>query len=160
MLASGLESSDDGQITFNGEHTLEVTTKKLIGVSSDKIHLPEFLTAKQILTFHTNQFGCDIDEEILEGLSFKPQLGQKTADLSLGNQKKLSLLMAILHKPKLLLLDEPTVGLDEASKVWLLKFLDKFDGTIIVTSHESVFLDNDNYEQLSMSELNTPWKRS
>jgi ATPase subunit of ABC transporter with duplicated ATPase domains len=59
-------------------------------------------------------------------------------DLSLGNYKKLSLIMALQHQPQLLLLDEPSNGLDEQARAVLTRVLTSYPGQVIVASHEAL----------------------
>lgn len=63
-------------------------------------------------------------------------------DLSLGNQKKLSLILALAHNAKCLLLDEPSTGLDSYSREFVVDYLASFDGALILISHDAVFTDN------------------
>jgi ABC-type multidrug transport system ATPase subunit len=65
-----------------------------------------------------------------------PFLRTKVGDLSLGNAKKLSLILALQHQPQLLLLDEPSNGLDEQARAALLRVLTGYPGQVIVASHE------------------------
>ena len=65
-----------------------------------------------------------------------PFLRTKVGDLSLGNAKKLSLILALQHQPQLLLLDEPSNGLDEQARAALLRVLTDYPGQVIVASHE------------------------
>lgn len=153
MLAAGLEPVDCGDVMVNQHavHTEEI--KKSIGVSSDRIVLPQFLTAKQLLVFHCSQHQCPYPQEYIEKLNFNKQLTTLIGDLSLGNLKKMSLLLAISHQPSYLLLDEPTTGLDKYSREWLLKFLAEYTGQLIVTSHEECFVNNADFNQLNIADL-------
>ncbi|MFN6971541.1 MAG: ATP-binding cassette domain-containing protein [Rheinheimera sp.] len=65
-----------------------------------------------------------------------PFLRTKVGDLSLGNAKKLSLILALQHQPQLLLLDEPSNGLDEQARAALVRVLTDYPGQVIVASHE------------------------
>jgi len=173
LMAAGIENADKGNITFNNLNAFDVNTKKNIGISSDKILLPEFLTAQQLINFHCQQHQIAFPDNLLTSLNFAAQLHNKVSELSLGNSKKLSLILALSHQPKCLLLDEPSTGLDHASREWLLDYLhcyasentnnaDKhihkkddnaLQRQIIVTSHEDDFLQDACYTQLSFAEL-------
>jgi ABC-2 type transport system ATP-binding protein len=154
MLAAGLENVSSGQVTLDGEPIISCDIKRVIGVSSDKIMLPDFLTPQQLLEFHCSQYSCLFPNTLINHLGFSVYLTTQICDLSLGNLKKISLLLALAHQPRCLLLDEPTTGLDDSSRVWLLDYLIKYQGQIIVTSHEKSFTENLHYQQVTMSELN------
>jgi ABC-type multidrug transport system ATPase subunit len=155
MLMSGIDNVSLGSIFFNEQSVSSLSVKHKIGVSSDKILYPDFLTPQQLLTFHCTQYCCPFPDEIIKSLNFMPQLATKVAQLSLGNLKKLSLLLALCHKPLSLLLDEPTTGLDNESKLWLIAYLKSYKGQIITASHEESFMSNSTYEQIDLVELNT-----
>ena len=154
MLAAGLETVCAGDISLDGEFVNSYQAKRLIGVSSDKIMLPDFLTPQQLLEFHCSQHHCLFPDVLINHIGFSDQLTTQVCDLSLGNLKKISLLLALAHQPQCLLLDEPTTGLDHVSRTWLLDYLFNYKGQIIVTSHEEVFTENINYQQVALSELN------
>ena len=154
MLAAGLESVSAGEVTIDGQSVHLTNTKRHLGISSDKIMLPDFLTAQQLLEFHCSQHGCSLPTMLISNLGFTAQLSTQVADLSLGSLKKISLLLALAHEPMCLLLDEPTTGLDHYSRVWLLDFLINYHGQIIVTSHEEVFTENKLYQRIELAQLN------
>jgi ABC-type multidrug transport system ATPase subunit len=154
MLAAGLEPLSAGDITFNEQSVYLVNTKRYLGISSDKIILPDFLTAQQLLEFHCAQHDCTFPIDLISRLGFNAQLKTQVSDLSLGSLKKISLLLALAHQPKCLMLDEPTTGLDFNSRTWLLDFLNNYTGQVIVTSHEQSFTENPHYQHVDLTELN------
>lgn len=153
MLMSGIESYNLGSIKFNEQSISSINIKHQIGVSSDKILLPEFLTPQQLIAFHCAQQHCSYPTQIIESLNFTAQLSTKIAQLSLGNLKKISLLLALAHQPLCLILDEPTTGLDHESRVWLLDYLNTYKGQIIVASHEEDFIEHPQYKLINLLEL-------
>ncbi|TPH15573.1 ATP-binding cassette domain-containing protein [Litorilituus lipolyticus] len=153
MLAAGIEKPDSGAVLYDDVAVYLDEIKKDIGVSSDRIVLPQFLTGKQLLEFHCSQHQCPYPHEYIEKLNFNVQLTTLVSALSLGNLKKISLLLAISHHPSYLLLDEPTTGLDKQSRLWLLDFLSEYSGQLIVTSHEECFVNNSDFHQLNIVEL-------
>ncbi|WDE02282.1 ATP-binding cassette domain-containing protein [Thalassomonas actiniarum] len=154
MLAAGLEIASSGKITLDDKPISSVSAKRQLGISSDKIILPDFLTPQQLLEFHCSQHACLFPTQFIEHLGFAPQLTTPVSALSLGNLKKISLLLALAHQPQYLLLDEPTTGLDHQSRSWLLAYLDSYPGKIIVTSHEESFTENEHYHSVFLNELN------
>lgn len=76
------------------------------------------------------------DEELIENLKFDPS--KKVKSLSTGNRRKLGIILALMHKPKLLVLDEPTVGLDPLLQHYiyeLLKTEAAKGATVFMSSH-------------------------
>ena len=80
---------------------------------------------------------------VLFGLGFKEaDLDRLTTEFSGGWQMRIALAKLLISNPKVLLLDEPTNHLDLESVKWLESFLKSYSGTIIVVSHDRVFMDN------------------
>ena len=136
MMAAGVEPLDAGSICFAGIDVTSLEAKAKIGLSSDKVQLPNFLTAKQLIEFQCKTFNCNWPEQLINDLHFTPHIRTLVPQLSLGNQKKLSLILAFCYQPSCLLLDEPTTGLDADAREVVLKLMLDFDGVLVVTSHD------------------------
>lgn len=78
---------------------------------------------------------------MLNGLKIAYLKTQQWSDLSGGEQTKVGLAMLLLQSPELLLLDEPTNHLDIESIEWLTKFIQQYNGAVMVISHDRYFLD-------------------
>lgn len=82
-------------------------------------------------------------ERMLMGLGFKrDELTRQTSTFSQGWNMRIELAKVLLRKPELLLLDEPTNHLDIESIQWLEEYLQSFNGSIVLISHDRKFLDN------------------
>lgn len=80
-------------------------------------------------------------ERMVNGLHLRPLLTRPFHQLSGGEQTKICLGRMLLMEPHLLILDEPTNHLDLAAVEWLEQFLRDYTGTILLVSHDRVFLD-------------------
>lgn len=93
----------------------------------------------QLLGGHNTQAQA---EKVLKGLGFRDADFQRLTDeFSGGWQMRIELAKMLLRQPDYLLLDEPTNHLDIESILWLESFLDTYEGSIVVISHDKTFLD-------------------
>lgn len=103
------------------------------------------LPARDSLELNSRIYGIPQDQfhrtmsELVELLRVKDKLDVMVRELSLGERMKMELIAALLHQPKVLLLDEPTIGLDVVSQKIVREFLKEYNvrrrTTIILTSH-------------------------
>jgi ABC-type multidrug transport system ATPase subunit len=141
-LIAGIEGIDDGYISWQNNDVMSIETKKRVGMSANCIVFPGFLTVRQIIEFHCSQYDCSFPQVLIDQIALFPFLGQKVDALSLGTAKKLSLVMAFSHEPDLLILDEPSNGLDEQAIATLKQWLDNFNGNVILATHDQLFSQN------------------
>jgi len=131
QLLSGLFTADSGRIEVMGHDMSRNAVPALagLGIVFQQPTLDLELTVTANLLFHAGLHGIPsavakarIANE-LDRLGLKDRADDKTSQLSGGNRRRVELARALLHEPRLLLMDEPTVGLDPASRVDLLKLL-------------------------------------
>lgn len=126
-----------------GEHNREI--RKMIGVVYQQNVLDHQLTVIENLSIRASLYNLKKTvfnsrlKQIAEMFEFTPLLNQKFGDLSGGQKRRIEIARAIIHEPEILLLDEPTTGLDPKSRkqVWLfINRLKKDRGmTIFLTTH-------------------------
>lgn len=118
--------------------------KKIIGVVPQEYALYPTLTARENLMYFGSMYGLkgeNLKEKVIESLDFLGLLkfaDKRIETFSGGMKRRVNLIAGILHNPKILFLDEPTVGVDVQSKnaiIDYLKELNKNGTTIIYTSH-------------------------
>ena len=146
IICSILEK-DDGKIYINGQdldnHSEKI--KKEIGVVYQNSVLDEFLTVKENLKIRLNFYGLTKEEknknfkEIVELLDIDTLLNKNIKDLSGGQKRRIDIARAMIHKPKLLILDEPTTGLDPKARIIVWDLIEKIrketNMTVLLTTH-------------------------
>ncbi len=127
-IITGLSRPDNGACLINGSNIVDdsMGALKSLGVVFQQPTIDHELTVKENLFFHSRLHGLNLNEVLINmqkelaksGLHKK--LNSKVKILSGGERRKIELIRSLLHKPKMLLLDEPTVGLDPGSRIDLL----------------------------------------
>jgi ABC-2 type transport system ATP-binding protein len=145
-ILTGLLKQDEGEALISG-HNINGDFNKLkalIGVVPQEISLFSNLSVKQNLLIYGNLYGIKKDllksriTSLLEDYGLSEKANVKVKNLSGGMSRRLNIIVGILHSPKLLFLDEPTVGIDVQSKNFIisnLRQLNKSGITILYTSH-------------------------
>jgi len=117
----------------------------LIGLVSDKLIVYDRLTARENLRFFGNLYGLGGNrleeriDELLEEVNLSRFADKPVGTFSTGMKQRLNLVRALLHNPKVLFLDEPTLGLDPQTVRFikdLIIQLHESDITIVLTTHE------------------------
>jgi ABC-type multidrug transport system ATPase subunit len=142
-LILGLLKKQEGMITLFGKeltaHRLEILRR--LGSLIEQPSLYLHLTGRENLEIFRLTYQCPKKriDEVLEIVRLKEAAGKKVKTYSLGMKQRLSIAMALLHDPELLILDEPTNGLDPSGIIEtreLLKTLNREHGkTVLVSSH-------------------------
>ncbi|PFJ59910.1 ABC transporter ATP-binding protein [Bacillus thuringiensis] len=145
-MAVGLLRPDGGNVKVFGIDVWSnpKQAKTLIGVLPDGLALPERLTGRELLAYMGLLRGIDANEvaqraeELLAVLELNNTEGTLVINYSTGMRKKLGLALALLHAPKLLVLDEPFEAVDPISATTIKKILQKFvssGGSVVFSSH-------------------------
>ena len=115
----GLTRSDAGEIRFLGEIVRGDAYRARIGYMPQIARFPENLTATELMAMLVHLRGADADVdrdvELVERFALEPHLGKPLRTLSGGTRQKVNAVLAFLFRPDLLVLDEPTAGLDPIS---------------------------------------------
>jgi len=144
LMACGLLAPDSGTVTL-GPHRLPATApraRRLIGYVPQEIALYDDLTARENLRFFARLYGLDRRagrERVGEMLDFVDLAGRaddRVATYSGGMKRRLNIAVALLHRPSVVLFDEPTVGVDPQSRNAILERLEQLrdDGVALLYS--------------------------
>jgi ABC-2 type transport system ATP-binding protein len=147
-MLTGLIHPSDGTVTVAGYEPFQRKApflKEITLVMGQKQQLLWDLPALDSLRINAAIYGLSDKEfryridELTEMLDLGGKLNQPVRKLSLGERMKAEMMAALLHKPKVLFLDEPTLGLDVNAQVAVRNFLQdynrRYDATILLTSH-------------------------
>jgi len=134
-----LINKTSGEVLFNGKplENDSIQLKEFIGYLSSEVCLYDDLTVQEMLDFHASFYKKNTNKrrkELVEKLNLDET--KKIEELSLGNLKKLGIVLAFMHEPKLLILDEPTNGLDPIMQQVFFELLteEKKKGTTVFYS--------------------------
>jgi len=142
----GIAAPTSGEVMLGGIDVLSEPerAKAIIGYVPDQPNMYEKLTAWEFLMFVANIYGMNRARaehraaQLLEMFELSARAGEQTGGFSHGMRQKMAIAAALLHEPKILFMDEPTVGLDPRSARQvkdILRELSKEGVTVFLTTH-------------------------
>ena len=145
-IVCGLLKADVGMITIDGINIKSdpMEVKRRIGLVPQEIALYDVLTARENISFFGKLAGLrgnmlkQRTDEALEFVGLTDKFNGTPKEFSGGMKRRLNIACAIVHQPKIIIMDEPTVGIDPQSRNHILdsvKRLNQMGSTIIYTSH-------------------------
>ncbi|EID55390.1 ABC transporter ATP-binding protein [Saccharomonospora xinjiangensis] len=145
-MVMGLLKPDEGSVRVNGidVEADPVAAKRLIGYVPQEIALYPELTARENLRYFGRLYGLPRKQlarridEVLAAVGLTNRGDDKVQTYSGGMKRRTNIGVALLHEPKLLILDEPTVGVDPQSRVAILDNVERLVGegmSLLYTSH-------------------------
>ena len=144
MMICGLLRPDSGSIkVFDIDPaTNGAVVRSKIGVATQDIALFPSLTAMENLIYLTRIYGLKPDKvkiaALVERFGLKDKAHKQVSSYSGGMKRRLNLIASVLHSPELLILDEPTAGVDVQSRTMIIEYLQEMNAngmTIIYSSH-------------------------
>ncbi len=144
--ATGLAQPTSGEIKIFGNDAIHKykEARLAVGLAPQELNLDWFLTVEETLEFHGGYFGMPKRErkeraaELLDTFSLTEKRDDRTRTLSGGMKRRLVLARALMHRPPLLILDEPTAGVDVELRLELWHYVQRINGegtTIMLTTH-------------------------
>ena len=143
---TGLAQPTGGEIRVFGHDAVNhyQEARLAVGLAPQDLNLDWFLTAEESLDYHGGYFGMPRRErrertaELLETFSLTAKKHERTRTLSGGMKRRLILARALMHRPRLLILDEPTAGVDVELRLELWHYVQRINAegtTILLTTH-------------------------
>jgi ABC-2 type transport system ATP-binding protein len=144
--ATGLAQPTGGSIAIFGHDAIDhyAEARQAVGLAPQEPNIDWFLTVEETLDYHAGYFGMPKRErrertrELLEDFSLTEKRDERTRTLSGGMKRRLILARAMMHRPRLLILDEPTAGVDVELRLELWHYVQKINQegtTILLTTH-------------------------
>jgi ABC-type multidrug transport system ATPase subunit len=147
-VLAGVDDADDGDIVIDGHalRTHPAAAKARLAYAPDECPVYPFVTGRELLAFVAWAKGCAIPDEVIgivERFGLARHLDTRCGAMSLGTQKKLMLAAAWIGDPAVLLLDEPSNGLDAETRGVLVDLLAarRHTSVVFMSTHDKAFAD-------------------
>jgi ABC-2 type transport system ATP-binding protein len=143
---TGLATPTSGDIRVFGHDAIHDyrEARAAVGLSPQELNIDWFLTLEETLDYHGGYFGMtkkdrrERTKELLDAFSLTAKKDDRSRTLSGGMKRRLVLARALMHRPRLLILDEPTAGVDIELRLELWHYVQKINAegtTILLTTH-------------------------
>jgi ABC-2 type transport system ATP-binding protein len=133
-----------GEISVFGRPAASLEARRSIGLAEQDINLDRFLTVEETLLYHGGYFGMEKEDarerawEMIDAFDLRAKATVRAPMLSGGMRRRLLLARALMHRPRLVILDEPTAGVDFELRQELWRYirqLHREGTTILLTTH-------------------------
>ncbi len=133
-----------GEVLVFGEPASSLQARRAVGLAEQDINLDRFLTVRETLTYHGGYFGMSSDEaeeratEMIDAFDLRTKEDVRAPRLSGGQRRRLLLARALMHRPRLVILDEPTASVDFELRLELWRYIRRLHSegtTILLTTH-------------------------
>jgi ABC-2 type transport system ATP-binding protein len=137
-MMEGITAPSSGEILFRGK-PLDHTFKQKVGIQFQSTALPEFITVRETLTLFSSFYPHPRPlDEVISLCSLDDILDRDNRKLSGGQRQRMLLAIAIIPRPDIVFLDEPTTGLDPQARrnFWdLIRLIKSESTTVVLTTH-------------------------
>ncbi len=143
---TGLATPTSGSIRVFGHDAVGhyEQARQAVGLAPQDVNIDWFLTVVETLDYHAGYFGMpkrerrERTDELLDAFSLTAKKDERTGTLSGGMKRRLILARALMHRPRFLILDEPTAGVDVELRLELWHYIKQINAegtTILLTTH-------------------------
>jgi ABC-2 type transport system ATP-binding protein len=144
----GLLNADSGNVTIKGREIGSPKTRQMVGFALDPDGLYDNMTAEENLGFYARiyQLSSPTREitRLLEEVGLKDRARDKVGSYSKGMRQRLSLARAMVHNPQVLILDEPTAGVDPTGQIEVRNIIKE----LTASGQKTVFLSSHNLDEV------------
>ena len=144
-ILAGLSRASSGQVLVHGKNVQSdyQAARRLIGVVPQELVFDPFFNVREALRFQSGYFGIRHNEvwinELLDGLGLADKASANMRQLSGGMKRRVLIAQALVHKPSVIVLDEPTAGVDVELRQTLWHFVSdlnkRLGSTVLLTTH-------------------------
>ena len=133
-----------GTVRVFGEDHESMAARRLVGLAEQDVNLDRFLDVEETLLYHGGYFGMRRADarrrakEMMDVFDLRAKAGVRAPKLSGGMRRRLLLARALMHEPRLVILDEPTAGVDFELRLELWRYIRRLHDagtTILLTTH-------------------------
>lgn len=135
----GLKDFDSGTVNVLGHSAGSKEVKKIMTCIPQELAFPTHLKVSEVVRVVASIYQVPIDEKLLAQFQIEKFQNKLAGVLSGGQKRRLSLALAFMPKPKIVIMDEPTTGLDVEAKAEMWRLLEEYrkqGGTLLMTSHD------------------------
>ena len=143
-ILAGLSSATSGNVTVHGHDVLSdyATARRTLGVVPQELVFDPFFSVREALRIQSGYFGIKNNDpwidELLSSLGLADKANANMRQLSGGMKRRVLVAQALVHKPQVIVLDEPTAGVDVELRQTLWQFIAKLNkqgSTVLLTTH-------------------------
>jgi ABC-2 type transport system ATP-binding protein len=133
-----------GRVLVFGEDHRTLAARRMVGLAEQDVNLDRFLDVEETLLYHGGYYGMSRPhararaKEMMDVFDLRAKAGVRAPKLSGGMRRRLLLARALMHEPRLVILDEPTAGVDFELRMELWRYIRRLHGegtTIVLTTH-------------------------
>ena len=143
-ILAGLSRASSGSVIVHGKNVLAdyAVTRRTLGVVPQELVFDPFFSVREALRIQSGYFGIKNNDawidELLTSLGLSDKANANMRQLSGGMKRRVLVAQALVHKPKVIVLDEPTAGVDVELRQTLWQFIAKLNkqgSTVLLTTH-------------------------
>jgi ABC-2 type transport system ATP-binding protein len=133
-----------GEIDIFGQPHQDPEARRMMGLAEQDVNLDRFLDVEETLVYHGGYYGMNRPHavrrarEMMDVFDLRAKAGVRAPSLSGGMRRRLLLARALMHEPRLVILDEPTAGVDFELRIELWRYIRRLHEqgtTILLTTH-------------------------
>jgi ABC-2 type transport system ATP-binding protein len=134
----------EGEILVFGQDHSTLAARRMVGLAEQDVNLDRFLDVEETLLYHGGYYGMARADarrrahEMMDVFDLRAKAGVRAPKLSGGMRRRLLLARALMHEPRVVILDEPTAGVDFELRMELWRYIRRLHGqgtTIVLTTH-------------------------